>query len=73
MPDAAVYAIAAAITVAAVLAVALAIWHTGVASWREHRLRQRRGGYIDLTPTPGRPRLGYPTSRPRRDVRRPGS
>lgn len=72
MGDLAVYGLAGFLTAVAVLTIVVAVWATGAEAWRERREKQRRGGYIELSPTPGRDRLGLSANRSRRGRRRPG-
>lgn len=58
-------AAAVLITVVATGAILLAAWRAGTWAWREHRAKRRRPGYLNLQPTPDRPRLGLTENRGR--------
>lgn len=46
------------ITVAAGVSLAVGVYLSALDMWREYHRKKERPGYIDLQPTPDRPRLG---------------
>lgn len=61
MPDAVLIAAAIVLTVAAGFSIAVGVYLTGIDKWREWRRKReeaKRPGYVQLQPTPDRPRLG---------------
>jgi hypothetical protein len=65
MSDVEVFIAACALLIVgvALFSIAYCAWRAGAWAWREYHAKKRRGGYIELQPTPDRPRLGVSQTR----------